>query len=101
MTVETSLTEDGCVLIITVKGKFDFKLLSQFRKAYSDNTLESEKIIIDLRDTISIDSSALGMLLNMQRYLGKADGEISIMNCNKDVIKIFQITHFDKKFRIE
>ena len=101
MTVESRFTEDGSALIINIRGKFDFKLLSQFRLAYSDSTIKVEKIIIDMRDTSSIDSSALGMLLNMQRHLGKADGEITITNCNQDVSKIFQITHFDKKFRIE
>ena len=101
MSVESSFTEDDSVLIISIKGVFDFKLLSAFRQAYSDKGIKCEKIIIDMRGTSSIDSSALGMLLNMQRYLEKNDGEISIINCNKDVAKIFNITHFDKKFRIE
>jgi anti-anti-sigma factor len=101
MTVETRVTNDNTVLIIGVIGKFDFKLLNEFRQAYSNDTADFVKVVIDMRQTSTIDSSALGMLLNMQRYLKKTDTEINIINCNPDVTKIFNITHFDKKFIIE
>lgn len=101
MTIETRFTEDNAVLIISIKGKFDFTLLNEFRQAYATDVSSSVKVVIDMRSTSTIDSSALGMLLNMQRYLKKSDGEISIINCNQDVNKIFHITHFDKKFDIK
>jgi len=101
MTVEHAFSESNGVLVISVKGTFDFAMLDDFRAAYSCDMADAEKVVIDMRDTSSINSSALGMLLNMQRHLGAADGEISIVNCNDVVKKIFEITHFNKKFRIE
>ena len=101
MVVKSNLSEDKKVLIISVEGKFDFTVMNDFRKAYTNDSMSPAKIIVDLRSTPTVDSSALGMLLNMQRTLKKADGDISIINCNDDVKSVFQITHFEKKFVIE
>lgn len=101
MSLETMILEDGALLRIAIKGKFDFSLLNDFRQAYADESVSGAKVVVDFRETTSIDSSALGMLLNMKRYLDKADGDIRIMNCNNDVRKILLIARFDKKFTIE
>jgi len=101
MSVESNFTEDNTVLIISIKGKFNFALLNDFRQAYAGVDVKPVKAVVDMRATTTIDSSALGMLLNMQRYLEKSDGEIKIINCNQDVKKVFKITHFNKKFTIE
>lgn len=100
MNVTTKFSENNTVFTISISGSFDFNSLNSFRQAYSSEEVQSAKIIIDMRSTETIDSSALGMLLNMQRNLNKSDGEISIINCNPVVAKIFAITHFGKKFNI-
>lgn len=100
MNVSTQFSENDNVFTISISGSFDFNSLNAFRQAYSDEAIKSAKFVIDMRSTETIDSSALGMLLNMQRFLNKADGEISITNCNPIVAKIFAITHFGKKFNI-
>ena len=100
MTVEINFSVDDSILIIGIKDRFDFTLLNVFRHSYTDID-KVKKVIIDLRDTTYIDSSALGMLLNMKSYLDKLNVEIEIKNCNQDVMNIFNITHFDKKFNIE
>ncbi len=102
MNVESVLSENGLTLTISIWGEFNFMVLNEFRAAYNNDTARSAKnIIIDLRKTETIDSSALGMLLNMQRSLKKSNREIRIINCNEVVKRIFAITHFDKKFVIE
>ena len=102
MTVETNFSESDKILTISVDGDFSFALLHKFRNAYSSKEAESAiKIIIDMRKTLTVDSSALGMLLNMQTHLNKKDGEIKIINCNKVVSNIFSIMNFGKKFSVE
>lgn len=101
MTVETRLSQDNTALVISISGPFDFSLLNEFREAYSNDDFHTKTITIDMRRTSTIDSSALGMLLNMQRFLKKKDGEISIINCGPVVLKVFQITHFNEKFTIK
>ncbi|MAA70196.1 MAG: anti-anti-sigma factor [Bermanella sp.] len=83
---------------ISITGRFDFNLLQEFRDAYSNETDSSCHYTIDLAQTDYIDSSALGMLLNMKNHLGAEDRQIDIKNCQPNLIKIFSIAHFDKKF---
>jgi len=84
--------------IIKIEGRFDFNLLQEFREAYSELKDEDLKYIVDLSSTEYVDSSALGMLLNMKNHLGSADQEIEIRNCQPNLKKIFSIAHFDSKF---
>lgn len=100
--VVTKLSDNDTTFTIGVNGDFSFSLLHEFRNAYSSNDASSAKnVVIDMRMTDTVDSSALGMLLNMKQHLNKADGEIHIINCNKFVGKIFDITNFNKKFAID
>ena len=47
-----------------------------------------------------MDSSALGMLLNMQKTMMSQVSKFSIVNCRPQVAKILKISRFDKKFEI-
>lgn len=101
MTVEAKLTDDDKILRLSIMGNFDFAVLREFRKAYSDPDFQHCKIIVDLAHTSSMDSSALGMLLALQTYFNKPDGDIHILNANSEIRKILDITHFDEKFTIK
>ena len=101
MEIETSFSENNTVYTISIKGDFDFSSLQKFRDSYKDKALSAVKIIIDFRETTMIDSSALGMLLNLQSDLNKKDNEITIVNCNEVISKILSITNFANKFNVE
>ena len=79
--------QQGQQVTISIAGRFDFNILQQFRDAYSEHA------------GTSLDSSALGMLLNMKNHLGAEDCAIQIKNCQPNLMKIFTIAHFDKKFK--
>lgn len=100
--VHTSFSADKSVITIFIEGDFNFSLLSDFKKAYNNsNALAAETVIVDLSATATVDSSALGMLLGMQRDMNKSDGQIKVINCNDLVRKIFTMTHLDRKFNVE
>ena len=101
MTVKTDLCEKESTLTISIDGKFDFGSLKDFRQAYSEDHGRVSKYIVDMRRTETMDSSALGMLLNMKKYLNKEDREIRIINCGPTLRKILLIARFDKKFKID
>ena len=101
MPVNAKFSQDDKLLIISIDGKFDFNLLNEFRDSYTDFPGAAEAFVVDLRNTVTIDSSALGMLLNMKRHLKLPDGKIKIINCNETVSKVLHITSFNKKFAIE
>lgn len=98
MPVENTLSSDGNTVTIGISGRFDFEVVQEFRAAYNDKS--NVNFIIDMRSTEHMDSSALGMLLNMRKSLGDAT-KISIINCRPQIKKILTISRFDKKFDIE
>ena len=98
MPVEVALSSDDTELTISIVGRFDFELVQEFRAAYADK--KDLIYTIDMRATEHMDSSALGMLLNMRKTLGDVT-KISIINCRPQIKKILTISRFDKKFNIE
>lgn len=95
------MAKDNAAYTIAVNGNFDFNLVKTFREAYNKLESKPDKIIIDMRHTDTIDSAALGMLLNLKKHLGKADREIEIHNCNPTVKRILSIARFDVLFTID
>ena len=102
MSIETKLSSDKKTFSILIEGDFNFSLLHEFKSSYNNEAaMAADKIVIDLRKALTVDSSALGMLLNLQKELGKSGDDTSIINCNEMISKILKITNFSKKFNIE
>ncbi|MFT5924205.1 MAG: anti-anti-sigma factor [Paraglaciecola sp.] len=100
MSLDRKFSKDGKELTIYLEEKFDFGKVQDFRLAYSEDNVKVNSIIIDLQKTEYMDSSALGMLLNMQKSLQASVNSFKITHCRPQVIKILQIAHFGKKFDI-
>ncbi|NVK24647.1 MAG: STAS domain-containing protein [Gammaproteobacteria bacterium] len=101
MSLSTSFSGDGQTFTIEISGKFDFNFVQEFRTAYSTIEGSIDTVVVDLRETEYMDSSALGMLLNMQKSLSGRVNNIKISNCRPQIKKILQISRFDKKFDID
>ncbi|NRB39235.1 MAG: STAS domain-containing protein [Pseudomonadales bacterium] len=86
---------------IQIGPKFDFDATREFREAYEFDEAKKHNIYnVDFRDTEYMDSSGLGMLLNMRDFLDDAV-EINLINCRSQVKKVLMISRFDKKFTID
>ncbi|MBL4827869.1 MAG: STAS domain-containing protein [Spongiibacteraceae bacterium] len=96
MALTTNLN-DGVVTIILDK-QFDFDSVDEFRAAYSD--VSGKRHVVDFRNTDYMDSSGLGMLLNMRRFLGDEKSTIKLINCRPQVKKVLKISRFETKFEI-
>lgn len=101
MSLLTEITDDGKQFVIYVKGKFDFGLVHEFRSAYEGLSDDIQTVVVDFSKTEYIDSSALGMLLNMRKALGAGTRTIRLTNCRPEVRKVLDISRFDKLFVIE
>jgi anti-anti-sigma factor len=101
MSLERVLSSDGKTLTIVLDDKFDFSKVQEFRDTYSDDIDDVTTVVVDLGNTEYMDSSALGMLLNMQKTLKEQVSEFQIVNSRPSVAKILQISRFDKKFTIK
>jgi len=100
MSLDREFTEDGKELTIYLEEKFDFGKVQDFRLAYSEGSEGVISIVINLQKTEYMDSSALGMLLNMQKSVSDSVTSFKITHCRPQVLKILQIARFEKKFNI-
>jgi anti-anti-sigma factor len=92
--------ENG-ILTIKLAGRLDFAMHQAFSEAYSSHAPDRvQQYILDMRALTYLDSSALGMLLLLKDHASKT-AKISIINCSKDVSKIFEIANFNQLFEIE
>jgi anti-anti-sigma factor len=65
--------------------------VENFTLAYSVGNEEVNSIIINLQKTEYMDSSALGILLNMQKSLSTTVTSFKISHCRSQVLKILKI----------
>ena len=95
MTITTEQSDDVCKIILP--SRFGFNEISDFREAYSG--VVAKEFVVDFRMTEHMDSSGLGMLLNLKRHIG--DGvKVSLISCQPPVKKILMLSRFEKMFSI-
>ena len=101
MAIRTQETSDRELSIVLDK-QFDFNSVEEFRRAYENPSHSGKKsYIVDFKFTQYIDSSALGMLINLQKSVSQSGGTVKLINPNEQVKKLFAISRFDKKFEIQ
>ena len=88
--------------VVLLEDVFDFKRVEDFRAAYEAIPLDNcKEVCIDFSHTRYIDSSALGMLLNIKRYFKVSGAVVKIISANEQIRKILTISRFDQRFIIE
>ncbi|WP_163835180.1 STAS domain-containing protein [Spartinivicinus ruber] len=97
--LSTSVSGDN--VIIKIGKEFTFQLVHLFREVYTDKQENNYTYIIDLYETEYIDSAALGILLNMKKYLNCSKNKIKLINCNNYIIKLFSLSKFDEAFMVQ
>ncbi len=90
---------DQARLTVFIVGRFDYDIVDDFRDSYTSLFDSEINISLDLSQTDHIDSSALGMILNMKSHLKKEDQAIEIKNCKPNLMKLFSMAHFERKFK--
>ncbi len=102
MSLNTSVSEDGSKVTITIDGRFDFGVHREFRNAYekAETKASNAKYVVDLSGTDYMDSSALGMLLLLREHAGGDNADVTVTNCRPVIREILDIANFDKLFKI-
>ncbi len=102
MAISSESIDNGDGLKIAIQGRFDASSLDAFRRSFEEAESDSiTRYIVDLADTVHLDSSALGMLLVLRDHAGGDQANISIVNSSPEVKKIFAISSFEQLFNIE
>lgn len=88
--------------ILHMKGQFvggeETDQLRDALKSVSDS--QKNKLIIDLKETTYLNSTALGVLISAHASFVKRDGKIILCNISKSIENIFVITKLTMVFAI-
>jgi anti-anti-sigma factor len=99
MSITTTESSDGKTVTIHVSGRFDFAAHQDFLRAYKQHPRGEKSFVVDLKNTEYLDSSAMGMLLQLRDY-GSKDTTMQLVNGNEGVTEILRIANFDKIFKV-
>jgi anti-sigma B factor antagonist len=58
------------------------------------------KILLDFSNVDHMTSAALGMLININKRLKEANGQLRLANIRPQIMEVFTITKLDRMFRI-
>lgn len=101
MAITSSASVDGKTLHIRMGERFDFSAHSALRAAYAGDRPRFDTYIIDLRETTYMDSSALGMLLQLKEHAGGTQRSLQIKNANPAIKDILGVANFDQLMQID
>ncbi len=86
---------------VRLRGRFVFASHREFNDAVDAALKTSEpNVIIDLSDTVYIDSAALGMLLLARHRAEQLGKTITLKGAEGTVLQVLQIANFDRLFTV-
>jgi anti-anti-sigma factor len=94
--VSSELSDDGDTLTIRISGRFDFSLHEAFFVAFENQERTCLMYVVDLKDTDSIDSSALGMLLFVWEKLGGERAAIRLVGGSRQIQKSLKMANLGR-----
>jgi len=100
MNIQTSINHDQGLM--RLNGRFDFNAHKIFRETYQQLLDEGsvKSITLDLSQVEYLDSSALGMLLQLKEKSDALKKVIKLQNCSQLAKDVLAIANFDKLFEI-
>jgi anti-sigma B factor antagonist len=91
---------DGCTNVISVEGELDLSTAPRLKWMLLDSLQEGrERLVLDLSETTFMDSTALGVLVVVNRRLG-ANARMAIVCARSGVLRIFELSGMDGAFAI-
>ena len=100
MSVSAQAVGDGSTMRIQITDRFDFNIHKDLRNVYKDNGSDTN-YIVDLKGASYMDSSALGMLLQLREHAGGGSNAVTISNADVNIKEILRISNFDKLMTVE
>lgn len=91
--------ESGNVVTLQLDGRFDFSTHQEFLNSCHLYPRGQKQFVVDLAGVDYMDSSALGMLLQLREQADKGQ-PVALINARSEVREILRIANFDKLFAI-
>jgi len=92
---------DGRIPVVSVMGEVDMATAPAFEQSLLDAADSgTDQVIVDLSGCSYFDSTGLKVLLAARRHLDPMNRRLSVVMSNPNMLEIFRITGFDRRFEI-
>ena len=92
---------DGRIPVVSVMGEVDMATAPAFEQSLLDAADSgTDQVIVDLSGCSYFDSTGLKVLLATRRHLDPMNRRLSVVMSNPNMLEIFRITGFDRRFEI-
>lgn len=99
--MEISQRNNGQVTILDIHGEIDLYNTPEIEMLTRKLAKEGKtRILINLREAPYIDSTGLGMLLNIQKELQRVSGALKLTGFSPGLRKIFEMTKLITRFEV-
>lgn len=86
--------------VVSVRGELDLSTAPQLKWALTDAREDGhDRLIVDLSRTAFMDSTALGVLVGVNRSLG-AGGRLTIVCAKASLLRVFELSGMDGVFTL-
>lgn len=87
--------------VVTIEGEADLYTAPQLKDAFSQ-VMDEERtyVLVDLTKSTFVDSTTLGLLLNVTEQLRTSGGGLAITCLDPNIKRIFELTLLDQVFPI-
>ncbi len=99
---EVLFSEDAGVLIVELVGEINILDVNDFKESIKKKISEknAKKIIVDMKQVPFMDSSGLGMLISLYKFVNESQGKIVYTGLSEYILKILGFAKLDKIFII-
>ncbi|MBF8437335.1 STAS domain-containing protein [Halanaerobiaceae bacterium Z-7014] len=84
--------------ILKVDGEVIFENSNRVKEKAKEiiKEIEAKKLIVDLSSTSYLDSSGIGVILSLFKFMRDNDGKLLIANPNEKVKRVFEVTKLNQ-----
>ncbi|WP_096156849.1 MULTISPECIES: STAS domain-containing protein [Bacillus] len=85
------LEVDECSLEVLLSGDLDIEGTEVMEYELVPNLLHSKKVNINFKDVAFVDSTGMGLLINLVQTLTEQDIQITISNVRSEIMEVFDL----------
>lgn len=97
--IKVSDTE-GARLVEVLEETLDVSKAKAFREQCEESFGGHKRVILDLGKVLFMDSSAMGTIIILRRFMLAEEGELYLSNLQKQVKDLFRLSNLDNVFSI-
>jgi anti-sigma B factor antagonist len=90
----------GNVKVLRVRGSVTFETETRFSHDVDGQVAEGARVLLDLRDTVHINSVGMGIIIRTFRRLQEKGGDLVVVCSRDSLLRAFRVLKFDTVLRL-